>query len=194
VTDSPQRTRVRRVLDGLKPYLEAFVGTVSPPQPRRGTADTAALLKELITRWESRFSRELPPVARSYVHELLDVRNRWAHEQPFTVADADRAVDTARQLARLIGAPDPTAAANLPSPRSASPRAVPASTKRPGQRETMRTIWSSVGGDEGRAIADYAAAERFGLVLRKTNKSGYSPEDYAKALISDGLRKGWLKQ
>jgi hypothetical protein len=40
------------------------------------------------------------------VSELLDARNRWAHQEPFSSDDTDRALDTAARLCRNIAAPE----------------------------------------------------------------------------------------
>ena len=41
------------------------------------------------------FSRHLSRQAQNYASELRDVRNRWAHNEKFTAAEAYRAIDTA---------------------------------------------------------------------------------------------------
>jgi len=61
-----------------------------------------------------------------------------------------------------------------------------------GQRELMREIFAASNGDEVRIVREYSAAERDGKVLRKENKSDKSPEEYARALLADGLKKRWL--
>jgi predicted AAA+ superfamily ATPase len=43
---------------------------------------------------------------RSFVDELKDVRNNWAHHQSFSGEDAYRALDTSERLLRAIDAPD----------------------------------------------------------------------------------------
>jgi hypothetical protein len=40
------------------------------------------------------------------VNELLDVRNRWAHQEPFTNDDTGRALDTAQRLLEAVTAPE----------------------------------------------------------------------------------------
>ncbi len=189
MTESPERASVRRSLDGLKPYLTAFISQNAGTLPADEQPDIAALLKSLLEDWDRLYSKRLPRAARSYVHELLDVRNRWAHEQPFSSADATRAVDTVQQLATAIGAPMSKAApaASVTRQRSTGPG------KWSGQRAIMREIYAQYRNNEPRIISEYAAAERAGRVHRKGQKSGHSPEDYAKALLADGLRKRWLK-
>jgi hypothetical protein len=62
----------------------------------------------------------------------------------------------------------------------------------PKQREVMRRIWTQHRPDEERAVCEYAAAERRGETPRSSNSHGWTPEQYARALLRDGLRKGWL--
>ena len=153
-----------------------------------------ALLRAVLDEWDAAFRSRLPSVARSYVHELLDVRNRWAHEEPFTDAEAERALDTIRQLASLMGAP-----IAKPAPPDRAPRthrqAVGTSSiggPRPSQRDVMRAIYARCGGNIDDAVNEYAASERRGEVARRSNSAGVPPEAYARALLQDGERKGWL--
>ncbi|HRN51916.1 MAG TPA: Swt1 family HEPN domain-containing protein [Gemmatimonadaceae bacterium] len=192
--DSPERQSVRRALDALKPFLEAFLHKQGVrPAPAIGghagsTPDIQALLRACLHAWDAVLQHQLPRVARTYIHEILDVRNRWAHEAPFTAAEAARAADTARVFAVLIGAPEQPATipATAPAPRPAPGK------RRESQREIMARIFVAAGRDEERAIREYAAAELRGEVVRKSNKHGLDAESYARALLNDGLKKGWL--
>jgi hypothetical protein len=58
------------------------------------------------------------------------------------------------------------------------------------QRDVMRAIWARCAPDEERAIREYGAAEMRGDVRRKNNTSNHRPEQYARALLFDGLKKG----
>ncbi len=75
------------------------------------------------------FSRRLSRQAQNYASELREVRNQWAHNQPFSAAAAFRALDSAELLLRELGAAthaDAIAAAKagiLPVP--APPEVVP---------------------------------------------------------------------
>jgi hypothetical protein len=60
------------------------------------------------------------------------------------------------------------------------------------QRAVMRDLFLEYGGDTERIISAYANAERNGQALRSRNSSDLRPEQYARALLSDGLKKGWL--
>ncbi len=191
--DTPERARVRQVLDELKPVLSSFLsglgllpGTVAGTGQRR-EQDVQALLRRVLDCWDAALSERLPRVARTYVHELIDVRNRWAHEEPFSDRDVRRARDTADQLVFVLK-------------RSSAPRDVAEPLERAmapdqparSQREVMRDIHRRYGQDRDRVVREYAAAERRGVVERKRNSRGLSPEDYATALLADGEKKGWL--
>lgn len=68
-----------------------------------------------------------------------------------------------------------------------------AGTGRPRtQRAVMRELFSKYAGDTDRVISAYASAERSGETSRSSNTSGLKPEEYARALLNDGLKKGWL--
>lgn len=60
------------------------------------------------------------------------------------------------------------------------------------QRDVMRRIWAAYGPDEDNVVREYAAAEHRGEVARARNKYHIAAEDYARALLSDARRKGWL--
>jgi len=61
------------------------------------------------------------------------------------------------------------------------------------QRNIMRQIYRRHRGrDDDAIISEYANAERQGLVQRINNEHNLSPEDYARRLLADGRRRGWL--
>lgn len=115
------RERVRRGLDELKPPLVAYV---ERELKARNTYwkeellsknknlltnddgsikwDTQGLLKTMVDNWMSVFRYVLGSVERSYVGELLNVRNKWAHEEVFTSDDVYRALDTMQRLLEAI--------------------------------------------------------------------------------------------
>ena len=70
--------------------------------------DAAALLKLMTIPdiWKAVFERTLGSAERSYVNELRDVRNRWAHQQTFNGDDTERALDTAARLLAAVSAPE----------------------------------------------------------------------------------------
>ncbi len=67
--------------------------------------DVAVLLRLMWEAWNEVFRRTLGQAERTLVSELRDVRNRWAHQQPFSTDDAYRALDSAGRLLTAISAP-----------------------------------------------------------------------------------------
>lgn len=67
--------------------------------------DAAGLLKLLWETWNDVFGRTLGRAERSLVQELRDVRNKWAHQNPFSSDDADRALDSMARLLTAMSAP-----------------------------------------------------------------------------------------
>jgi hypothetical protein len=114
------RDRVRKGLDllkdGLAPYvareMQAKLGanwwqqatTGLPSNAGPEAMDTAALLALVWEYWTAVFGTKLGPFERGLVGELRGVRNRWAHEQPFTTDDTYRALDSIGRLLQAISA------------------------------------------------------------------------------------------
>ena len=67
--------------------------------------DVAALLKLMWEAWNDLFGKTLGRAERSLVQELRDVRNKWAHQEPFSSDDADRALDSMARLLTAVSAP-----------------------------------------------------------------------------------------
>ena len=67
--------------------------------------DIAALLRLLWDGWGEIFRQILGFAERSYVSELREVRNKWAHQQPFSSDDAYRALDSSSRLLAAVSAP-----------------------------------------------------------------------------------------
>jgi predicted AAA+ superfamily ATPase len=67
--------------------------------------DVQGLLNLMIRQWNEVFKAKLGKVERSFVGELLEARNDWAHQKAFTNDDAHRVADTATRLLEAIGAP-----------------------------------------------------------------------------------------
>jgi predicted AAA+ superfamily ATPase len=67
--------------------------------------DVAALLVIMDRTWGEVFRRILGKAERSLVNELLAVRNRWAHQAPFSTDDAYRVLDSTSRLLTAVSAP-----------------------------------------------------------------------------------------
>ncbi|HWF58999.1 MAG TPA: Swt1 family HEPN domain-containing protein [Nitrospira sp.] len=66
--------------------------------------DVAALLVVMWNQWQLVFRKTLGPAERSLVSELRDVRNKWAHQNPFSSDDTYRALDSASRLLTAVSA------------------------------------------------------------------------------------------
>jgi predicted AAA+ superfamily ATPase len=84
-------------------YGEGWTNLLGERGPVSKT-DLHFLLRVVIQEWRDTFERLLGPSYRSFVFELRDVRNRWAHQKPFSSDDAYRALDTAHHVLTAIAA------------------------------------------------------------------------------------------
>ena len=124
------RERVDKALEllrqGLGPYVErelqsekgkavpqeTFIRSSNDPNLADkpvGEWDIAALLKLMMGTWREVFRAPLGHAERSLVSELLDWRNKWAHQKRFSSDDTDRVLDS---VARLLTAVSATRQAN----------------------------------------------------------------------------------
>ena len=121
ITNSERVGKALELLkDGLRPYVERelkatykdrWVETARPSFPdwqqtgRSGKDlnwDTQALLQVMCELWQDCFKKILGPSDRNLAFELRDVRNKWAHQKPFSTDDAYRAIDSASRLLAAI--------------------------------------------------------------------------------------------
>jgi len=110
--------------EGLRPFVERQIAAAFPNDLPIDTArrrymlhlnvltgdsiqewDVQALLVLMRKAWSDAFQERLGFVERSYVSELTEARNFWAHQNPFSAADAFRDLDTTLRLLRAIEAP-----------------------------------------------------------------------------------------
>ncbi len=127
------RDRVGRIMDALREGLGPFVvreyrmvykgdfareiGTVLttdryalPPEAFTSeevliaSIDAQGWLHLMWKRWNEVFQDKLGHVVRSYVSEMIEARNAWAHQKAFTNDEAHRIADTAARLLRAVGA------------------------------------------------------------------------------------------
>jgi predicted AAA+ superfamily ATPase len=68
------------------------------------TKDVAVQLVVMDRKWSEVFRKILGKAERSLVNELIDVRNRWAHQESFSSDDADRALDSMARLLTAVSA------------------------------------------------------------------------------------------
>jgi predicted AAA+ superfamily ATPase len=68
--------------------------------------DAAGILVTMWDHWNEVFRKTLGKAERTLVSELRDVRNKWAHQKPFSTDDAYRALDSATRLLGAVSAPE----------------------------------------------------------------------------------------
>jgi len=104
---------VERELKGV--YKQKWQETVLPNFPdwqtrayemKRGELnwDTQALLSVMLGQWNEVFKRTLGPAERTLVNELIQVRNKHAHQKPFSTDEAYRALDSVSLLLKSVSA------------------------------------------------------------------------------------------
>lgn len=71
-----------------------------------GDLDVQALLSIMWSNWELVFKRKLGQAERSLVAEIRQIRNNWAHQQPFSTDDAYRGIDSIHRLLLSISSPE----------------------------------------------------------------------------------------
>lgn len=69
--------------------------------------DQQSLLQVMNTLWMEAFNNVLGRTERAMVNELVEVRNKLAHDERFTYPDAERALDTMGRLLTAISAKEP---------------------------------------------------------------------------------------
>jgi len=109
------RDRIGKMLEQLREGLGAYVEREMRARLGKdyhtrlvhvgAEPDIAAYLKAILDCWQEVFSAKLSPFDRSLVHELLNARNRWAHQDAFVLDDTERALDNASRLLRSVSAP-----------------------------------------------------------------------------------------
>lgn len=118
--------RVGKAMDalraGLAPFVEREIRSAHKGDPAREAArylgddrlaerplvewDVHALLKLMWEAWNAVFRKVLGHAERTFVSELRDARNRWAHQESFSSDDAYRALDSTVRLLAAISAPE----------------------------------------------------------------------------------------
>ncbi len=97
---------------GLGPFVDRECGlkygldweNAVPGEGARSKTDVQFLLRTMTSTWREVFERTLGRMERNYVSELIEARNRWAHQESFTSDDAYRVLDSAERLLQAISA------------------------------------------------------------------------------------------
>src|SRR5680860_1412012 len=105
---------LEHLADGLRPFVEQEMKAVYGDRWLYAAAesmnkdsvsakssefkDVHNLLRVMWNQWNQVFRQTLGRSERSWVSEIQDVRNAWAHQKPFSTDDAIRALDTIQRL------------------------------------------------------------------------------------------------
>jgi len=99
--------RMRSATKAKGDWLVAWAASASPPlRGEFSLHDPALQLRILAESWDAVFRNELTRSDRNVVFELRDIRNRWAHNKPFSVDDTYRSLDSAERLLVAVDAPE----------------------------------------------------------------------------------------
>jgi predicted AAA+ superfamily ATPase len=91
---------------GRMPELKTKLAKAKDDDARFEVLDISALLTILNNVWSEAFQSDLGHGGRSYVNELRDIRNKWAHQDAFALEDTHRAFDTMTRLLEMVAAPE----------------------------------------------------------------------------------------
>ena len=187
------QTRVAEKVSGLRPDRDGRIAW-----------DQASLLNAMDRFWADTFRAVLGRAERAIVNELVAVRNKLSHNEPFTYDDAERALDSMRRLMEAIGAGGP--AERLGRMRDTVLRTKFTELRRNEERRKSRRLEISVetaGGlkpwrevvepHQDVATGEFQQAE-FAADLGKVH-AGSAPSEYrdpreffSRTYLTDGLR------
>lgn len=124
--------------DGVESVLKGNIGVEargSTDEERFAALDAQALFFIMWDNWNQVFHAKLGHIGRTYISELREVRNKWAHQQAFTAEDAYRGLDTMQRLLEMVSA-SPEAASIQSSAREMMRQRLEEETKKEIKRST----------------------------------------------------------
>ncbi|MBK8205305.1 MAG: DUF499 domain-containing protein [Planctomycetes bacterium] len=88
-------------------WLKRVNADLKSPMKKKGQLgaqwDNTNLINALLNHWAA-FGTKLSKSHRSYIHELRDIRNGWAHDETFSYDQAYRALDTMKRVVETASA------------------------------------------------------------------------------------------
>ena len=95
--------------DQWKSKVEQHLGNSSPTAKKAGRQrvlrwDAPALVHVINREWQYLFSKKLGKAERGMLNEVSDIRNRWAHQEAFSLDDTIRALDTIDRVLQSVSA------------------------------------------------------------------------------------------
>ncbi len=116
--------------------------------------DAAGVLKLMWETWNDVFGCTLGCAERSLIQELCDWRNKWAHQEPFSSDDADRALDSMGRLLAAVSAPQVDEIGKMKM------EAAPPDLRRAGARRTAKAGGSLIEPAAAGNLADTVAGQQ----------------------------------
>ena len=210
------RERLGRAFELLAPALGSYVDRVMRARSESGQdwfgrwqerergpvslQDPSFQLKVLADSWEQVFRHELARADRNLVYELRDGRNRLAHNQPFTVDDTYRALDSMERLLAAIGAAEAPEVGRskdelmrlryeTDAARSAARQEVLLASPRAGLKPWREVIAPHADVLRGRFSVAEFAADLYQVSLGRGSAEYADPvEFFARTYLTGGLR------
>jgi hypothetical protein len=90
--------------DAWPATVVGLLGMEGAPAKKASLDDSQFLLKVMWRLWQQVFGKVLGQSERTFVSELIDVRNQWAHQETISTNDAQRALDTMQRLLTAVSA------------------------------------------------------------------------------------------
>jgi predicted AAA+ superfamily ATPase len=92
--------------DWVERFIAGQAAKRGAPKRHESPTDVQFLLKAMWEGWNQIFGKVLSRADRTLVSELIDVRNKWAHQEPSTIDDTYRALDSMHRLLQSVSAGD----------------------------------------------------------------------------------------
>lgn len=193
---------------GRMPELKNKLAKAKDDDARLSTLDIAALLTILNNAWNEAFQADLGQAGRSHVNELRDIRNKWAHQDSFTLEDTHRAFDTMTRLLEMVGAPERLETAEIARKIMAeineqSKTSQPALLQTPSGASASLKPWREVATphpdvQSGKFQQAEFAADLFQVITGRATEEYKNPKEFfRRTYFTDGLSnllgRAWLR-
>ena len=126
----PYVTDKLREAAGKGRYVPDDVDTVGDIE-----TDVSVMLRVMATGWNEIFRDHLGPLERSWISEIREARNRWAHQESFDEDELDRTLDSVGLLLTSVGAASEAGRVNRAKHRLRRIRYAPEAGNQPAEVE-----------------------------------------------------------
>ncbi len=166
--------------------------------------DVQGWLNLMTRRWEEVFKTRLGRAERSYLFELIEARNQWAHQSAFSNDQAYRVADTAHRLLTAVSASDKAQIAHeiaqellrlrFESEQKASLKSIPSLSEAPATTQSGLKPWRLVVKPHpdvanGRYMQAEFAADLAQVVQGKADPEYGDPQEFfRRTYLTEGLK------